>query len=50
MNLLLHDGNNVEDLLLKDATIPDPISRDNVDFKIFQAIIKRHLEGGDMDR
>ena len=26
MNLLVHQGKNTEDLLLKDDTIPDPIS------------------------
>ena len=37
-------------MFLKDFTIPDPSSTDNVEFKIFQTIIKRQLEGGEMDK
>ena len=42
-------GKKSEDLFLKDGTIPDPISMDNVEFKIVQTIIKRQLEGGETD-
>ena len=34
MNILIHEGKNVEELLLKDGTIPDPSSTHNVEFKI----------------
>ena len=47
---LIHEGNKVEYLFLKDGTIPDPISTDNVEFKIFQTIIKCQLEGGYTDK
>ena len=50
MTLLIHEGNNAEELLLKDGTIPEPISTDNVEFEIFQTIIKRQLEGGETDK
>ena len=49
MNLLIHEGNNYEDFFLKYGTISDPISTDNVEFKIFQTIIKRQLESGETD-
>ena len=50
MNLLIHEDNKSEELLLNDGTIPEPISTDNVEFNIVQTIIKRQLEGGDMDK
>ena len=43
-------GKKAEDLFLKDGTIPDPISTDNVEFNIVQTIIKRQLEGGETDK
>ena len=46
MTLLIHEGKKVEDLFLKDGTIPDLSSTENVEFKISQTIIKRQLEGG----
>ena len=46
MNLLVHQG----DLFFKDGTIPDPISMDNAEFKIFQTIIKRQLEGRETEK
>ena len=49
MTLLIHEGKKAEDLVLKDGTIPDPSSTDNVEFKIFQTVIKRQLEGGETD-
>ena len=50
MTLLIYYGNNLEDLFLKDGTIPDPRSTDNAKFKIVQTIIKRQLECGDTDK
>ena len=50
MNHLIHEGKKAEDLLLKDVTIPDTRSTDNVDFNIFQTIIKRQLEVGQTDK
>ena len=50
MTLLIHEGKRAEDLFLKDGTIPDPRSTDNVEFKIVQTIIKRQLEGGETDK
>ena len=50
MTLLIHEGEKLEDLFLKDGTIPDPISTNNVEFKIFQTIIKCQIEGGETDR
>ena len=49
MTLLVYEGNKAEDLFLKDWTIPDPSSTDNVEFKIVQTIIKRQLEGGETE-
>ena len=37
-------------LFLKNGTIPDPISKDNVNFKIDQTIIKHPIEGGETDK
>ena len=37
-------------MFVKGGTIPDPSSTENVEFKIFQNIIKRQLEGGEMDK
>ena len=50
MTLLIREGKKVEDLFLKDGIIPNPSSTDNVEFKIFQTIIKSQLEGGEMDK
>ena len=50
MTLLIYDGTKVKDLLLKDGTITAPISTENSEIKMFQTIIKRQLEGGDMDK
>ena len=36
-------GKKVEDFFIKDITIPEPISTENVEFKIVQAIIKHQL-------
>ena len=47
MTFIIHEVKKSEDLLLKDDTIPDPSSTDNVEFKIVQTIIKIQLEGGD---
>ena len=49
MNLLIHEGKKAKYLFLNDGTIPDPISTDNVEFKIFQSIVKRQLEDGEAD-
>ena len=49
-NLFIHEGQKAEYLLLKDVTIPDPISMDNAEFKIVQTITKRQLEGGETDK
>ena len=35
MNILINEGKKAEDLLIKDGTIPDPISTDNAELKIF---------------
>ena len=40
-------GKKEKDLLLKDGTILDQISTDNIEFKIVQTIIKLQLEGGE---
>ena len=50
ITLLIHEVKKAEELLLKDGTIPDPISTDNVEFKTFQTNIKRQLEGGETDK
>ena len=50
MTLLVHEGKKAEDFLLKDYTIPDPISTENVEFKIVQTIIKRQLKGVETDK
>ena len=49
MTLLIHWGKKAEDLFLKDGTISDPSSTDNVEFNMFQTVIKRQLEGGETD-
>ena len=43
MNIIIHEGNKSEDLLLKEGSIPDASSTENDDFKIFQTIIKFQL-------
>ena len=50
MTLLIHDGNNAEDLFPKYGTLPDPRSTDNAEFNILKNIIKHQLEGGEMDK
>ena len=40
----------MEDLFPKDGTVNDPSSTDNVEFNIFQTVIKRQLEGGETDK
>ena len=50
MTLLINEGNIVEDLFLKDGTIPYPISTEYVELNIVQTIIKHQLEGGDTDK
>ena len=50
MTPLVREGKKVEDLFLKNDTIPDPISTDNVEVNIVQTIIKRQLEGGETDK
>ena len=50
MTLLIHEGKKVEELFLNDGTIPDPIFIENVQFKIFQTIIKRQLQGVETDK
>ena len=46
MTLLIHEGKKAEDVFLKDGTIPDPSSTENVELKVFQTILKRQLQGG----
>ena len=48
--LLIIEGNKAEELLLKYGTIPNPISTDNVEFKIFQTTTNRQLKGRDTDK
>ena len=50
MTLLVYEGKKAEYLFLKDVTIPDPSSMENDEFKIVQTIIKRQLEGGEIDK
>ena len=50
MTILIHESKKAEDLFLKDSTIPEPSSTDNVDFNFFQTIIKRQLEVGETDK
>ena len=45
MNLLIHEGDKVEYLFIKDGTAPGPRSKDNAEFKVVQTIIKCPLEG-----
>ena len=49
-NLLIREGKKAGVLFPKDGTIPDPISTENVEFKIFRTIIKHQLEGGETDK
>ena len=49
MNLFINKGKKEESLFLKDGTIPETSSTENVDLKIAQTIIKRQLEGGYTD-
>ena len=44
MNLIIHEGKKADHLFLKDGTIPDPIYTENVEFNIFQTIIKIQLQ------
>ena len=50
MTLLVHEGKKAGELFIKDGNIPDPISTDNYELQIVQTIIKRQLEGGEMDK
>ena len=50
MTLFIHEVKKTEDFFLTDGTIPDPIFTDNVDFNIFQSIIKSELQGGETDK
>ena len=50
MTLLIQKGKKAEYLFLNYGNIPDPIFMYNVEFKIFQTIIKRQLEGGEIDK
>ena len=50
INLLVYEGKKVEELFLNDDTIPHPISTYNIEFKIFQTIIKHQLEVRDTDK
>ena len=50
MTLFIHDGKKTEGFFLTDGTIPGPIFTYNVDFNIFQSIIKSELEGGETDK
>ena len=50
MNIFIHEDNKVENLFLKDGTITNPRSTDNVYLKISQTTIKRQLEGGETDK
>ena len=50
MTLLIREVKKADGLLLKNGTIPDPSSTYNSEFKIFQTIIKRQLEGGETDK
>ena len=43
MTLLIHEGKKADDFYLKDGSIPDPISIENVELNIFQIIIKHQL-------
>ena len=49
MTLLIHEGNKVEKLFLKDVTVPDISFTENSEFKIVQTIIKCQLEGVETD-
>ena len=48
MTIIIHEGKKTNEFFLKDDTIPEPISTYNIEFKIFQTIIKRQLEGVDI--
>ena len=50
MTILVHEGRKKEDFSLKDFTIPDPRSTDNVEFNIVQTTIKCQLEGEETDK
>ena len=50
MNLLIHEGEKREYLLLKQGTIPDPRSTGNTEFKIIHTTIKRQPEVGQTDK
>ena len=47
---LIHEGNNSEDLSLKDGTFPDPIYIDSSKFNIFLTIVNSLLEGKYKDK
>ena len=48
--LLTHERKKEEDFPLKDGTIHDPVSTENIEFNIVQTIIKCQLEGGEKDK
>ena len=50
MALLIHEGKKVEDLLIKNGTVPDPNFKDNDDFNIVQTINKHQLKGGETEK
>ena len=50
MTLLVQEGNNMEEFLLKDCTVSEPIFIDNSELNIVQTIIKFQLEGGNTDK
>ena len=50
INLLINEGKKVEELLLQDGTITDPISTYNICFKIVQTIINHQLEVRETDK
>ena len=50
MTLLIHEGKKSDILFFKYGIIPDPISTENIDFKIVQTIIKLQLKGGETEK
>ena len=50
MNFLIREVRKAEELFFDYDTIPDPRSTDNSELNILQNIIKRQLEGEEMDK
>ena len=50
ITLLIHEGKNVDNLFLKDDTIPESISTENVESNIVQTIINHQLEGRETEK